>query len=221
MSATAWPCTASPNIPPTRRRPTTSIPTRPRAAASSSVRRYQHLRLAASLHHQGRAGGRASASLWETLCWHARDEAFTVYGMIAETIEWPEDRSWVAFTLRPQAKWHDGTPITVEDVVWSFDTLKAKGSPTLRHLLCRRAEGREDRRSQGAVHLPRQRQPRAAADRRLAADPAVEMVGRQAISRRCRSSRRWAAAPTRSTTSMSAAPSPIAACRTGGPRISG
>src|SRR5438128_3937371 len=68
-------------------------------------------------------------SLWETLCWHARDEAFTVYGMIAETIEWPEDRSWVAFTLRPQAKWHDGSPITVEDVIWSFDTLKAKGSP--------------------------------------------------------------------------------------------
>jgi microcin C transport system substrate-binding protein len=71
----------------------------------------------------------AISTLWETLCWHARDEAFTVYGMIAETIEWPEDRSWVAFTLRPQAKWHDGTPITVEDVVWSFDILKAKGTP--------------------------------------------------------------------------------------------
>ncbi|HEX9556460.1 MAG TPA: ABC transporter substrate-binding protein, partial [Reyranella sp.] len=50
-------------------------------------------------------------TLWETLCWHARDEAFTVYGMIAETLEWPDDRSWVAFTLRPQAKWHDGAPI--------------------------------------------------------------------------------------------------------------
>jgi microcin C transport system substrate-binding protein len=69
------------------------------------------------------------STLWETLCWHARDEAFTVYGMVAETIEWPEDRSWVAFTLRPQAKWHNGTPITVEDVIWSFETLKAKGSP--------------------------------------------------------------------------------------------
>jgi microcin C transport system substrate-binding protein len=68
-------------------------------------------------------------TLWETLCWHAPDEAFTVYGMIAETIEWPEDRSWVAFNLRPQARWHDGSPITVEDVIWSFDTLKAKGPP--------------------------------------------------------------------------------------------
>jgi microcin C transport system substrate-binding protein len=69
------------------------------------------------------------SALWETLCWHARDEAFTVYGMIAETIEWPDDRSWVAFNLRPQAKWHDGTPITVEDVIFSFEILKTKGLP--------------------------------------------------------------------------------------------
>ena len=34
----------------------------------------------------------------------------------------PEDRSWVAFTLRPQARWHDGTPITVDDVIFTFDT---------------------------------------------------------------------------------------------------
>jgi microcin C transport system substrate-binding protein len=68
-------------------------------------------------------------ALWETLCFHARDEAFTVYGLIAEQIEVPEDRSWVAFTLRPEAKWIDGSPITVEDVIFSFDILKAKGPP--------------------------------------------------------------------------------------------
>ena len=67
--------------------------------------------------------------MWETLCWHSRDEAFSSYGLIAETIEWPEDRSWVAFTLRPQARWHDGSPITVEDVIWTFETLKTKASP--------------------------------------------------------------------------------------------
>jgi microcin C transport system substrate-binding protein len=67
--------------------------------------------------------------LWEMLCWHSRDEAFTVYGLIAETIEVPEDRSWAAFTLRPQAKWIDGSPITVDDVIWSLETLKAKGPP--------------------------------------------------------------------------------------------
>jgi microcin C transport system substrate-binding protein len=70
-----------------------------------------------------------AAALWDTLCWSAPDEAFTVYGLVAETIEVPEDRSWVAFTLRPEAKFIDGTAMTVEDVIWSFDTLKAKGLP--------------------------------------------------------------------------------------------
>ena len=68
-------------------------------------------------------------SIWDTLCWNSRDEASTEYGLIAETIEWPEDRAWVAFTLRPQARWHDGSPITVEDVIFTFDILKAKGAP--------------------------------------------------------------------------------------------
>jgi len=69
------------------------------------------------------------SQLWETLCWQSRDEAFTVYGLIAETIEVPEDRSWTAFTLRPQARWLDGTPITVDDIIWTFETLKTKGPP--------------------------------------------------------------------------------------------
>ncbi len=69
------------------------------------------------------------SALWESLCWHSRDEPFTVYGLLAETIDVPEDRSWVAFTMRAEAKWSDGSPITVDDVVWSFDTLKAKGPP--------------------------------------------------------------------------------------------
>ena len=68
-------------------------------------------------------------AIWDTLCWSSRDEASTEYGLVAETIEWPDDRSWVAFTLRPQARFHDGTPITVEDVIFSFDILKAKGAP--------------------------------------------------------------------------------------------
>jgi microcin C transport system substrate-binding protein len=68
-------------------------------------------------------------TLWETLCRQSPDEAFTVYGTVAETIECPDDRSWVAFSLRQEAKWHDGTPITPEDVVFSFDILKSKGHP--------------------------------------------------------------------------------------------
>ena len=70
--------------------------------------------------------------LFETLLTNGADEAFTEYGLIAETVEWPQDRSWVAFTLRPDARWHDGQPITVDDVIFSLDLLKTKGHPQLR-----------------------------------------------------------------------------------------
>jgi microcin C transport system substrate-binding protein len=69
---------------------------------------------------------------FDTLTVSSRDEPFTEYGLIAETIEVPEDRSWVAFTLRPEARFHDGSPITVEDVIWSFETLRTKGHPFYR-----------------------------------------------------------------------------------------
>jgi microcin C transport system substrate-binding protein len=69
---------------------------------------------------------------FDSLTVSSRDEPFTEYGLIAETIEVPEDRSWVAFTLRPEARFHDGSPITVEDVIWSFETLKTQGHPFYR-----------------------------------------------------------------------------------------
>ena len=69
----------------------------------------------------------------ETLLTSSADEPFTEYGLIAESIEVPEDRSWVIFNLRPEARWHDGKPITAEDVAWSFNTLTIKGRPTYRH----------------------------------------------------------------------------------------
>ncbi len=68
----------------------------------------------------------------ESLTVASQDEPFTQYGLIAERIEWPEDRSWVAFTLRPEARWHDGQPITVDDVIFSLDILKSKGQPFFR-----------------------------------------------------------------------------------------
>lgn len=77
-------------------------------------------------------GNPAGLTPVETLLESSADEPFTEYGLIAESIEWPEDRSWVTFTLRPEARWHDGEPITVEDVIWSFETLTTKGSPGLR-----------------------------------------------------------------------------------------
>ena len=70
--------------------------------------------------------------VYETLMESSEDESFSEYGLIAETIDVPDDRSWVAFTLRPQARWHDGKPITADDVIWSFETLKEKGIPFFR-----------------------------------------------------------------------------------------
>ena len=57
------------------------------------------------------------------------DEPFTMYGYLAERIETPEDRSWVTFYLNPNARWHDGTPITVEDVIFSMETHREFGTP--------------------------------------------------------------------------------------------
>jgi microcin C transport system substrate-binding protein len=69
---------------------------------------------------------------FETLMIESADEPFSEYGLLAESIEFPADRSWVAFTLRPKARWHDGKPITADDVVFSFDILKTKGHPRYR-----------------------------------------------------------------------------------------
>ncbi|RED54255.1 extracellular solute-binding protein [Aestuariispira insulae] len=57
------------------------------------------------------------------------DEPFTMYGELAELIYLPADRSWVAFRLRETARWHDGQPITADDVIWSFETILEHGSP--------------------------------------------------------------------------------------------
>ncbi len=80
--------------------------------------------------------GRAAAGigqLFETLMTSSADEAFSEYGLLAKTVETPEDRSWVAFTLRADARWHDGKPVTVEDVIWTFSMLKSKGRPFFRY----------------------------------------------------------------------------------------
>jgi microcin C transport system substrate-binding protein len=70
--------------------------------------------------------------IYETLMTSTSDDATSEYGLIAESVDVPDDLSWVAFKLRPGARWHDGKPITADDVVWSFDTLKEKGAPAYR-----------------------------------------------------------------------------------------
>ena len=77
-------------------------------------------------------GNSGAGNANETLLVSSADEPFTEYGLIAESIEVAEDRSWVEFRLRPEARWHDGQPITVEDVIFSLDILKEKGEPSYR-----------------------------------------------------------------------------------------
>ncbi|MSO92400.1 MAG: ABC transporter substrate-binding protein [Rhodospirillales bacterium] len=79
--------------------------------------------------------GVAAAGLngvYELLMTGAMDEASAEYGVIVESVQVPEDRSWVAFTLRKEARWSDGRPITPEDVIFSLDILKTKGHPFYR-----------------------------------------------------------------------------------------
>lgn len=65
----------------------------------------------------------------ESLMGRSWDEPFTLYGLLAESVEVPPDRSWVEFTLREEARFSDGSPVTVEDVLWSFETLGTVGHP--------------------------------------------------------------------------------------------
>jgi len=70
--------------------------------------------------------------LYAPLTVQSLDEPFTEYGQLAQTIETPEDRSWVKFTLRPEARWSDGKPITADDVIFTLDILREKGLPFFR-----------------------------------------------------------------------------------------
>lgn len=70
--------------------------------------------------------------LYETLMTNSQDEASTAYGLLAETVEVPADRSWAIFNLQAGARWHDGKPITAEDVIWTFETLTRDGHPFYR-----------------------------------------------------------------------------------------
>ena len=62
------------------------------------------------------------------------DEMYTVYPYVAESYELATDRSYIIFHLRPEATFHDGTPITPDDVIFSFETLISKGNPMFKNL---------------------------------------------------------------------------------------
>lgn len=67
--------------------------------------------------------------LYDTLTIQSEDEAFSQYGLIAEKIEMPADRSWVIFHINPKARFQDDHPITPEDVIFTFNSLIEHGAP--------------------------------------------------------------------------------------------
>ena len=73
-----------------------------------------------------------SGRIYDTLLTSSADEPFSEYGLLAESVETPPDRSWVIFRLRKEARWHDGQPVTADDVLWSYEALRSKGQPFYR-----------------------------------------------------------------------------------------
>ncbi|MEQ9547771.1 MAG: extracellular solute-binding protein [Marinobacter sp.] len=82
---------------------------------------------------RGVAAAGVSSYLYDTLLESSDDEPFSAYGLIAESLETPEDRSHVVFNLREEAHFHNGQPITAEDVKFSFDILTTEGHPFYRN----------------------------------------------------------------------------------------
>ncbi|AYG66237.1 MULTISPECIES: extracellular solute-binding protein [unclassified Rhizobium] len=69
--------------------------------------------------------------VYESLMQRSSDEPFTLYGLLAQTVEWDDNRSFIQFNLNPKARWSDGQPVTPEDVIFTFQLLRDKGRPNL------------------------------------------------------------------------------------------
>lgn len=74
---------------------------------------------------KGNTPASVSSLLFDSLLAPSQDEISVRYGLLAEAMAYPEDRSFVKFRLRPQAKWADGQPVAPEDVIFSFNSMKA------------------------------------------------------------------------------------------------
>jgi peptide/nickel transport system substrate-binding protein len=78
---------------------------------------------------RGLRDGTFGDNVFESLMARSAAEPFTLYGLIADSVRTPEDRSWVEFTINPLARFSDGKPVTVDDVIFSFELLRDKGRP--------------------------------------------------------------------------------------------
>ena len=83
---------------------------------------------------KGRSGS-LSSIFFESLLTGTSDEIGSAYGLVAKSMEYPKDRSWVIFNMRPEAKFSDNTPLTAEDVMFSYKLLQEKGLPSFRAII--------------------------------------------------------------------------------------
>lgn len=91
---------------------------------------------------KGRAAALSSAP-YESILVGTADEIGAVYCLLCSTLEYPEDRSWVIFNLRPEVRFADGTPMTAEDVKFSYETFLTKGLTDFRTVLATQVESVE------------------------------------------------------------------------------
>lgn len=80
----------------------------------------------------GSGSGSSVGHVWESLLTSSADEGDAAYAHIAQSIEMPHSRLWVAFNLNPAAKFSDGKPVTAEDVAWTYRTLLTEGRPAFK-----------------------------------------------------------------------------------------
>ncbi|WP_448192513.1 extracellular solute-binding protein [Azospirillum sp. sgz301742] len=104
-------------------------------------------------------------NVYETLLARSQDEPFSLYGLLAESVEVPDDRSAIVFHLNPRARWHDGTPVTADDVLFSFEVQRQFGTPNRRQFFAKVALA--ERRDARTVRFAFLREPDGGIDREM------------------------------------------------------
>ncbi len=92
----------------------------------------------------GSGSGSTVGHIWESLLTSSADEVATGYCHVAQSLEMPHARMWIAFNIRPEARYSDGKPIAADDIVWTYHTLLDKGLPGFRIQLADVAEVRAE-----------------------------------------------------------------------------